>query len=551
MAEVVAQLKEQVASQNRELEYARLKIQVLEERLRLVRIQKYGPSSEKLSNLQLELLEQEPGVSQQEVAAESERKAPPPATEQKKRKHPGRQTLPANLPRVERVIACTPEQCVCGNCGAETTVIGYEVSEVLDVEPARYFVQVTKREKRACKTCPEQGVTAATLPIRIIDKSLVSDRVIIDTVVNKYCDHNPLFRQSVALLRDAGIDISRATMCGWVMTIGEMLMPVAGAMRNQLLAGTYIQADETPVDVQTHDGSGTNHQAYLWQYGTPGGMTVFDFRMSRKREGPLNFLGNFEGLLQTDGYAAYDRVGGPKMVHAACWAHARRYFVDAVKLNKQDAASIRAVELINELFAIDAQARNEKMDHAARHALRHEKAPPLLDEIRTHILEMSKTVLPSSAAGQACRYTLAIWKKLIRFLDYPELELSNNLAENSMRPIALGRGNWIHIGSEHGRTARGRHHLRDRKLPPSQNPGARLPRRHPARACECTASAHRRPYSCCLGRKYLIHAFGLTLTNEDAARRNPIHLQTLCPQPGSHSGDVIVGEPKALADFVR
>jgi hypothetical protein len=177
-------------------------------------------------------------------------------------------------------------------------------------------------------------------------------------------------------------------------------------------------------------------------------MTVFDFRMSRKREGPLNFLGNFEGLLQTDGYAAYDRVGGPKMVHAACWSHARRYFVDAVKLNKQDAASIRAVELINELFAIDAQARNEKMDHAARHALRHQKAPPLLAEIRTHILEMSKTVLPSSAAGQACRYTLALWQKLTCFLDYPELELSNNVAENSMRPIALGRGNWIHIGSE-------------------------------------------------------------------------------------------------------
>jgi len=225
-------------------------------------------------------------------------------------------------------------------------------------------------------------------------------------------------------------------------------MPVVGAMRGQLLAGAYIQADETPVDVQTHDGSGTNHQAYLWQYGTPGGMAVFDFRMSRKREGPLNFLGNFEGILQTDGYAAYDRVGGPKMVHAGCWSHARRYFVDAVKLNKQDAASIRAVELINELFAIDAQARNEKMDHAARHALRHEKAPRLLARIRNHILDMAKTMLPTSAAGKACSYTLAIWRKLIRFLDYPQLELSNNLAENSMRPVALGRGNWIHIGSE-------------------------------------------------------------------------------------------------------
>lgn len=448
MAEVIARLQKEVASQKRELEYARLKIQVLEERLRLQRIEKYGPSSEKLSSLQLELLEQEPGVSREEVVAESEREVPPPVREAKKHKHPGRQTLPADLPRVERMIGCTPEQCKCGQCSAETTVIGYEVSEVLDVEPARYFVLVTKREKRACKSCPEQGVMAAPLAARIIDKSLVSDRVIVDTVVNKYCDHSPLFRQSVALLRDAGIEISRATMCGWVMTIGEMLMPVAGVMRSQLLAGTYIQADETPVDVQMHDGSGTNHQAYLWQYGAPGGMTVFDFQMSRKREGPLNFLKNFEGLLQTDGYAAYDRVGGPKMVHAACWAHARRYFVDAVKLNKQDAASIRAVELINELFAIDAQARSEQMDHAARDVLRHEKAPPLLAEIRNHILEMSKTVLPKSAAGQACRYTLALWKKLLQFRDYPQLELSNNLAENSMRPIALGRSNWIHIGSE-------------------------------------------------------------------------------------------------------
>jgi transposase len=121
--------------------------------------------------------------------------------------------------------------------------------------------------------------------------------------------------------------------------------------------------------------------------------------------------------------------------------------VDAVKLNKLDAASIRAVELMNKLFAIDAQARNENMDHAARHALRHEKAPPLLAQIRNHIHEMSKKVLPKSAAGEGCTYTLGIWKRLIRFLDYPELELSNNLAENSMRPIAVGRGNWIHIGS--------------------------------------------------------------------------------------------------------
>ena len=433
-----------------ELEYSKLKIQLLEEKLRLQRIAKYGPGSEKLSNLQLELLEFEPGVSSTEVAAESERDALQPTAEKKKRrKHPGRQTLPADLPRVERVIACTPKQCVCGSCGAETKVIGYEVSEVLDVKPAEYFVEVTKREKRACKKCEEQGVAMAPLPARIIAKSLVSDRIIVDTIVSKYADHNPLYRQSVIFLRDAGIDISRATMCGWVMTVGELLAPVVGAMRRELLAGSYIQADETTVDVQMHDRRGKNHQGYLWQYGTPGGATIFDFQMSRGREGPAHFLNKFEGILQTDGYVSYVRgVGGPKMVHAACWSHARRGFVDAIKLNKLDAASINIVELMDQLFAIDARARTEKMDHAARHVLRLQEAPPLLDKINAQILALSKNVLPKSAPGEACAYTVKLWKKLTCFLEHPQLELSNNMAENSMRGVALGRKNWIHIGSQ-------------------------------------------------------------------------------------------------------
>ena len=439
-------------SYENELQHAQMKVQVLEERLRQQRIAKYGPGSEKLSNLQLELLDLEPGVSNVEVAAESGRETLPSSSEdekKKRRQHPGRQTLPADLPRVEKIVACMPEQCKCGNCGADTKVIGYEVSEVLDVKPAEYFVQVTKREKRACKKCEEQGVATAPVAARIIDKSLVSDRIIVDTIVGKYGDHNPLYRQSVILLRDAGIDIGRATMCGWIMTVGEMLAPVVGAMQSQLLAASYIQADETPVDVQAHDRRGKNHQSYLWQYGSPGGSVVFDFRMGRDREGPAHFLVNFEGILQTDGYAAYDRgVGGPKMVHAACWSHARRYFVDAIKLNTQDAGSARIVELMDKLFAIDAQARDEKMDHAARHALRQQEAPPLLDKIHDQIFAMSKIVLPKSAAGKACSYALRLWKRLNIFLEHPELELSNNLAENSMRPIATGRKNWIHIGSK-------------------------------------------------------------------------------------------------------
>ncbi|MGB8580559.1 MAG: IS66 family transposase zinc-finger binding domain-containing protein, partial [Candidatus Sulfotelmatobacter sp.] len=164
MAEVVAQLEKQLESERKELAYARLKIQVLEEQLRQQRIAQYGPGSEKLSDLQLQLLDEEPGVSQDEVQAESEKPAaPPPAASGNKQRapHPGRQSLPAHLPRVEKVVACTPSQCVCACCGAETTVIGYETSEVLDVKPAEYFVELTKREKRACKKCEEQGVVAA------------------------------------------------------------------------------------------------------------------------------------------------------------------------------------------------------------------------------------------------------------------------------------------------------------------------------------------------------------------------------------------------------
>jgi transposase len=444
-AEIIEQLKQQLGTTQQRLQYAELKVQVLEERLRLLRIAKYGPGSEKLSDAQFELLELEPGVSNLEVAAESQREALP--TVPAKRRHPGRQSLPPDLARVERVIACAAEQCVCGNCGGATTVIGYEESEQLDVEPAKYFVLVTKREKRACKQCEEGGVVAAPLPPRIIEKSLVSDRIIIDTIVRKYADHCPLYRQSVILNRDASLDVSRATLDGWVMRVGELLMPIVKQMRRELIRGGYIQADETPVDVQMHEGRGHNHQAYLWQYGSPGRAAVFEFRLGRGREGPKQFLDGFQGLLQTDGYAAYDQVGGPGVVHATCWSHSRRKFIEAVRLNPADAMATRIVGLIDQLFAIDAEARAQNLDQAARRALRQQKAPALLDQIRQQIESCLSSALPASALGKACHYTLSLWTKLTRFLDHPELELSNNIAENSMRPVAVGRRNWIHIGS--------------------------------------------------------------------------------------------------------
>jgi len=310
------------AALKRELHWALLKIQFLEQRLRLERIKKYGPASDQLSDAQLKLLNDEPGVSREEVEAESRREpVPEPRQQRYRRPHPGRQELPQELPRVERVIPCTAEQCQCQACGQAMEVIGYDESEMLDVEPAKYFVAVIKREKRACRRCPQGGVASAPVPVRIVDKGLVSDRVVVDTIVGKYCDHLPLYRQSAILERETGVEIGRATLDGWVMRVGELLGPVARAIGREVLASGYVQADETTVDVQMRDGRGHNHEAYLWQYGQPGGGVMFDFRLGRGRDGPKAFLGNYEGILQTDGYIAYEKVGGPKLVHAACWAH--------------------------------------------------------------------------------------------------------------------------------------------------------------------------------------------------------------------------------------
>lgn len=424
-----------------------MKIQVLEERLRQQRIKMLGPRSETLSDLQLELLaEEEPGVTREEVEAESRREPinGVPAREPR-RPHPGRQRLPEKLERVEQVIACEDRNC--RQCGAETALLGYDESEQLDVQPARYFVRVIKREKRACRKCANGGVTSAALPERIVEKGLASDRVVIQTVVAKYSDHLPLYRQAVMLEREAGLDIGRATLDGWVMRVGELLQPVVEAMRQDLLRESYLQADETTVPVQMHDKRGADHQAYLWQYGKPGGETVFDFQLGRGREGPRKFLGEWGGILQTDGYQAYEGVGGPKLIHVGCWAHARRKFVDAVKVNPQDGEAIKMVTRMDALFLVDREARKREMSVEERLALRREHAESWAEEIRSECEALAGAVLPKSTLGQAITYTLNQWRKLRRCFDHAEVELSNNLAENSMRPVALGRKNWLHVGS--------------------------------------------------------------------------------------------------------
>jgi transposase len=436
-----------IAMLEHELVWARLEIEKLKEQLRQERIRWLGPRSETLSDLQLKLLvEEEPGVTCEEVEAEARREPIRNVPPRERKPHPGRKPLPQNLPRVEEVIPCPTTQCAA--CGTETDCIGHDQSEVLDREPARYFVRVIKREKRVCRNCERPTVVMPELAPRIVPKGLASDRVVVDVVVAKYCDHLPLYRQEAMLEREAGLEIARATLDGWVMRVGQLLLPVVGAMRQGLLAERYLQADETTVPVQMHDQRGADHQAYLWQYGKPGGETVFDFQMGRGRDGPEKFLKGWEGILQTDGYQAYDNIGGEKLVHVGCWAHARRKFVDAVKVNPDDGEAVKMVVRMDALFLVDREARKQEMSVEERLALRREHAEEWAEEIRRECATLSRTVLPKSALGQAVNYTLNQWPKLRRCFDYAEVELSNNLAENSMRGVALGRKNWLHVGDQ-------------------------------------------------------------------------------------------------------
>ncbi len=439
-------------------------IQQLKEAIRLERIRKYGKQSEKLTDLQLELLDHEPAVSSEEIDAESQREPlreepqsgmPAQPQQKNRKKHPGRNELPSHLERIEEIVACATEQCRCGKCGAQTRVIGYEETEVLGMKPAAYFVRVIKREKRACAACVMQGVVTAPVPERIAPKSILADETIISILINKYCDALPLYRQRAILIRDLGIDVALTTINDAVLRVGELLIPVVGTMKRDLLTGGYIQADETHVGVQTPDKKGSNHRAFFWQYSAPGKGVVFEFEMTRSKKVATEFFKDYGGILHTDGYVVYEKdIGTKDLIHACCFAHARRGFIDAIKVQTKaqapDARLERAITLMDDLFAIDRQAREQNLSLADRHALRQERAPALLDELHTLLSEMtaSGTILPQSVAGKAINYTLKRWVELTQFLKHPVIELSTNWAENSMRPIAIGRKNWLHLGSK-------------------------------------------------------------------------------------------------------
>lgn len=442
---------ESIVSENAQLTF---QVRHLKEQLRLAYLKKYGRSSEKLDENQLKLLEGEPSVTEAEVkheaaagALDQEEQCEEPASPRRRKRnrdHPGRVDLPAHLERREVIIPCEEPEC---HCGTERPVIGYEISEELDVDPAKYFVNVIKREKRGSHCQAEDGVITAPVPPKIVPKSKLSNEMIIDMIIKKYDEHMPVYRQCAAIERDADVELSRQTLVETIMATGDLMRPVVGALATDLIEGGYIQADETPVPCQVPEPRGRNHRAYMWEYSRPGGPVVFDFQMGRGRNGPQAFLKGFNGKLQCDGYSAYDDLGDG-ITYVACLAHIRREFYRAHKLAPNDPQPLEILNEIDRLYRIEREAREGSVPVEERYRLRQEQSEPIMAALKSRIFKMRQEVQPASQLGKACNYALGQWQRLEEVLKDGRIEIDNNWAENAIRPLTLGRKNWLHIGSE-------------------------------------------------------------------------------------------------------
>lgn len=426
-------------------------IELQKEEIRLANIKRFGPKGEKLSSLQAVLLLEEPSLTAQEVAQEAElpqeqKEQPLPRAKQPRPNHPGRERLPEHLERREELIPCCPEDCTCPKCGAERPLIGYETREELMCEPAKFWVRVIKREKRGSHCEEEQGVATATAPAQIVPKGKLSNEFIIEVLVRKYQLHLPVYRQCAALAEDFAIELSRKTLTDAILAAGGLLQAVVRAQRVELLAGGYLQADETTVPCQTGERTGRNHRAFIWEFGEPGGRVVFEFQMGRGREGPREFLRGFRGKLQSDGYGVYDKLG-EGIVYVGCMAHARRGFVDTAKLAPLDPIPRKILGRFAELYAVEKEAREGGLGADARLALRQAKSVPVMTVLKARLVEIRQQTTPGDNLADACDYALGQWSRLEEYLKDGRIEIDNNWCESGMRPWALGRKNWLHIGS--------------------------------------------------------------------------------------------------------
>jgi transposase len=353
----------------------------------------------------------------------------------------GRRPLPPQLPR-ERIEIDVPEAEKRCACGTQKTRIGEAVSEKLDYVPARVRVIETVRPKYACPHCHD-GVSQAPAPPQAVERSLATEGLLAHIVVSKYVDHLPLYRLERIFDREH-LDLSRATLCGWVADVATALAPIGDELRRQVVAATYLQTDDTPITILEETGS---RKGRIWTYLDPiARRVVFDATPTHERDGPERFLAAFTGDLQADAYTGYDalyRTG--RLRELGCWAHARRGFVEALPT---DARAAPMVALIQELYQVERAIADEPVD--LRRARRQGESIPILQWIGAERDALAAAVLPKSPLGDAVRYLANQWGALQRFVDDGRFRIDNNAAENQLRAVAVGRKNWLFAGSFEG-----------------------------------------------------------------------------------------------------
>ncbi|MGX9986281.1 IS66 family transposase [Soonwooa purpurea] len=355
----------------------------------------------------------------------------------KRPNHKGRAKLPAHLPVEE--IEIYPQgdlsQMVC---------IGKEITEELECEPAKFYIKRYIRYKYAAKD--KSSVAIAELPERVIDKGIAGPSLLAMILTAKYIDHLPLYRQKQIFARE-NIQIPSSTIEGWTRQALEKLEPLYEQLVFDTKAQGYLQVDETVIKVLDSDKKGAAHQGYYWVYHAPlEGTVLFDYSPTRGGIAAVPMLGNFKGYLQTDGYAVYEKYGKKKEVtHLACWAHARREFEKA--LDNDKARAEKALQMIQKLYAIERKAKRGNLSAELVKELRLDESLPVMNELGKWIFEEIKSTLPKSQIGKAMAYAYARWDALSAYLYDGNLLIDNNLVENAIRPIALGRKNYLFAGS--------------------------------------------------------------------------------------------------------
>ncbi len=351
---------------------------------------------------------------------------------------PSRQLLPSHLPR--EVIMIEPE----GDTSSLKR-IGEVVTETLDYVPGKLKVIRRVRPKYVDPADEERGVIIAALPKRLIEKGIAEPGLLAHVMIDKYVDHLPLYRQR-ARFRRAGISLPPSTLGGWIAKSAWHLEPLYAALKQEILQSGYLQADETTIAVQdAQKKEGKTHRGYYWVYHAPQeGLLVMEYRKGRAREGPKAFLGAYTGALQSDGYAVYDGFDAVEAITTyGCWAHARRYFLKA--LASEGPRATQALEQIKQLYAIERRLRAQGASPALRTRVRQREAVPILRALKARL--QAYAGLPKSPWGQAVHYSLQRWEKLCRYVDDGRIEIDNNRVENAIRPIALGRKNYLFAGS--------------------------------------------------------------------------------------------------------